>query len=459
MRWNLLARRWACLILGGALLMPYMMAGVLVAGWAQRDSATELLMPVQLGVFAGVLPVVALTGLFLPVRALEVNAAQSLLGAGVETAPQEGPRSWQERRRTAAWYTLHLAIGGVVSGCTLAIVPFTAVSTAVPFMGDPSEVLGVRVEPGWASIGWPFAGLAMLALLVLLVTWSGGLLARLAPALLGPTPAERLAAAEERARVLAQRNRLARELHDSVGHALSVVTLQAAAASRILDRDPGTAKTALRAIEESARAALEDLDHVLGVLREGHDRTPRATLADLDALVRSCGAEVRQDIGDLSSVPALVSREAYRIVQEALTNALKHGRGPVHLSAHVRDDSLHLRITNPLRSAAGSPTTSRTPYETRSGLDGPHAPSTLGSRDATGPNGDAGPLCPPDDRGGRGLDGPHASSTTLDSPDDRGGRGLDGIRERVRLLRGEVTAGPGSDGWQVAARLPLRSEA
>ncbi|MFI6711565.1 sensor histidine kinase [Nonomuraea sp. NPDC050478] len=398
MTWNRrLARRWACLILGGALLMPYMMAGVLIAGWAQRESTTLLLLPLQLGVFAAALPVVALTGLFLPVRALEVNAAQSLLGVAVETAPQEGRRSWQERRRTAAWYTLHLAIGGLASGCTLAIVPFTAVTMALPFTGDPADVLGVRVQPGWSAIGWPAAGLAMLALLVLLVSASGGLLARLAPALLGPTPAERLAAAESRARVLAQRNRLARELHDSVGHALSVVTLQAAAAGRVLDRDPGTARTALAAIEQSARAALEDLDHVLGVLRAGddRDRAPRATLADLDALVRSTGAEVRQEVGDLSSVPAVVSREAYRIVQEALTNAIRHGRGPISLSAHVRDGDLCLRIGN-----------------------------------RTGAN-----------HGTRG-----------------GGRGLEGMRERVRLLGGEITAGPDGGGWRVSARLPLRSE-
>ncbi len=401
------------------MLMPYMMTGVLISGVAQGESA-NLLLPVQIGVFGAMLPVIALTGLFLPVRSLEVNAAQGLLGARVETAPA-GPghtrRSWQERRRTAAWFTLHLAIGGIVSGFTLAVVPFTVFGLALPFTGAPTEMLGITVEPGWPAIGWAMSGLAALALLVAVAAGAGELLARLAPRLLGPTPAERLAAAEEHARTLAERNRLARELHDSVGHALSVVTLQAAAAGRVLDHDPATARSALAAIEQSARAALEELDHVLGVLREGEGRggtpgdarsrdgaaiagdgrTPQATLGDLDALVAASGAEVRREVGDLSGIPAMVSREAYRIVQEALTNAIKHGRGPVDLAAGVRDDVLDLQVTN-----------------------------RTGARD-----------------GGHGAGG--------------GGRGVAGMAERVRLLHGELDAGPVEGGWQVSVRLPLRS--
>ncbi|MEU8395286.1 histidine kinase [Nonomuraea sp. NPDC048892] len=404
MRRNL-PRRWACLVLGGALLMPYMMVGVLLSGLVHGRPA-DVLLPLEVGVFVAMLPVVAVTGLFLPVRALELNAAQGLLGARVETPPRQAGRSWQERRRTAAWFTLHLGVGGVVSGCTLAIVPFTMFTLVLPFTGG-TRMLGMDVGPGWPAVGWTLAGLALLAALVVLAAGAGELLARLAPVLLGPTPAERLAAAEERARTLAERNRLARELHDSVGHALSVVTLQAAAAGKVLDRDPGTARTALAAIEHSARAALEDLDHVLGVLRhealgegaldgEAGRRGPQATLADLGALVDASGAEVRQDVGDLSGVPAMVSREAYRILQEALTNAIRHGHGPVRLTAAVEDGELCLEVANDGRRAGTSLT---------------------------------------------------------------GGRGVAGMRERVRLLRGDLQAGPTEGGWQVTARLPLRSSA
>ncbi|GAA1683855.1 histidine kinase [Nonomuraea maheshkhaliensis] len=404
--------------------MPYMMVGVLVSGLVHGRPA-DVLLPLEVGVFVAVLPVVAVTGLFLPVRALELNAAQGLLGARVETPPRQAGRSWQERRRTAAWFTLHLGVGGVVSGCTLAIVPFTMFTLVLPFTGR-TRMLGMDVGPGWPAVGWALAGLPLLAALVVLAAGAGELLARLAPVLLGPTPAERLAAAEERARTLAERNRLARELHDSVGHALSVVTLQAAAAGKVLDRDPGTARTALAAIEHSARAALEDLDHVLGVLRHGEEprppaaadagssprdadaahekapggkagrRAPQATLADLGALVDASGAEVHQDVGDLSGVPAMVSREAYRILQESLTNAIRHGRGSVRLTAAVEDGELCLEVVNDGRRAG----TSRT-----------------------------------------------------------GGRGVAGMRERVRLLRGDLQAGPTEGGWQVTARLPLRSSA
>ncbi|MGI5291046.1 sensor histidine kinase [Nonomuraea polychroma] len=391
-----LFRRWTCLILGGALLMPYMMIGVLVSAVWQGEQA-NLLLPVQVGVFAAVLPVVAVTGLFLPVRGLEISAAQGLLGARVEAPPRQPERrSWQERRRTAAWFTLHLAVGGVVSGFTLAIVPFTVYTLVLPFTGRTAEVLGFTVTPGWAAALWALAGLALLATLVATAAGAGALLARLAPVLLGPTPSERLAAAEEHARTLAERNRLARELHDSVGHALSVVTLQAAAAGRVLDRDPATARTALAAIEESARAALDELDHVLGLLRHGAEterRSPAGTLADLGELVAASGVQVRQEVGDLSGVPAAVSREAYRILQEALTNAIKHGRGPVRLSAAVHGDDLRLEVTNP-----------------------------GGGNDARS-----------------------------------GGRGVAGMRERVRLLRGDLEAGPAGAGWTVTVRLPLRS--
>ncbi|GAA0919113.1 histidine kinase [Nonomuraea longicatena] len=379
--------------------MPYMMAGVLVLGWLAGQSV-NLLLPLQLGVFAAVLPVVALTGLFLPVRALEVSVAQGLLGVPVETPPRESRRSWQERRRTAAWFTLHLGLGGLVSGCTLAIVPFTAASLVLPWR-DPMGPFGG--SPSSLGLPWPtwtLSGLALLVVLVFLVGGAGALLAPAAPALLGPTPAERLAEAEDRARTLAERNRLARELHDSVGHALSVVTVQAAAAGRVLESDPATARNALAAIEQSARSALEDLDHVLGVLREeAAGRGPQATLADLGRLVEASGARVEAEVGDLSSVPALVSREAYRIAQEALTNAIRHGDGPVRITAAVTGPDLTLEVTN--------------------------RPAPSAAPDMAAPG---------------------------------GGRGLTGMRERVRLLRGDFAAGSdGGGGWRVSVRLPLRS--
>ncbi|GAA4228921.1 signal transduction histidine kinase [Streptosporangium album] len=385
--------RWTCLILGGALAMPYMMVGTVLSGLLRPpETADYTLLSPQPVVFASVLPLIALTGLFLPVRALELTAARGLLGAEIAPSPSRPGRTWAERRRTAAWFTLHLAVGAVMAGTTLALVPFAAWLSLLPLLGDPLAMFGATLKAGWSSVWGPVAAVVALVLLVYAAAGAGALLARLAPALLGPAPADRLAALEERARHLATRNRLARELHDSVGHALNVVIIQAGAAGRVLDRDPQAARAALSAIEESARSALEDLDHVLGVLREEESdgRAPARTLADLPELIRSTGATT-EITGELVTLPALVSREAYRIVQEALTNAIRHGSGPVRLTAAVHDDHLEVRVRNRIRRRAG-----RT-----------------------------------------------------------GGRGVTGMRERVTLLGGQLETGPVDSEWQVTARLPL----
>jgi signal transduction histidine kinase len=392
--------RWTCLILGGALLMPYMMAGQVAATLIRMaPQAGNPLLAVQPLVFVCVLPLVALTGLVLPVRALEITAARGLLGAEIDPLPATAGRTWAERRRTAAWFTLHLAIGGVVAGVTLALVPFALWLGMLTFVGDPLG-LGTAFLPGPPSYLWGApAAVACLVAPGYLAAGAGRLLAGIAPRLLGPSAADRLAAAEERARMLAARNRLARELHDSVGHALSVVTVQAGAAGRVLDSDPPAVRQALAAIERQARAALEELDHVLGVLRAQDDAQDGAregsarSLADLAELTGPAGADAEVS-GDLEALPTAISREGYRIVQEALTNSLRHGAGPARLSLVARPGRLEITVVNPVGPQPG--------------------------------------------RGGSG------------------GRGLAGIRERVSLLGGEMHAGRDQQEWLVRVRLPLR---
>lgn len=347
------------------------------------------------------LPVV--TGMLAPVREIEVAAARRLLGAelrGVEV--HHGPLSWSTRWRSAAWFVAHLVIGFVIGALTLVMPPAVLSACYAPFSsGDVQLGQLDAMVPGGPQSAWivPLALLAPVAL-ILLATSAGALLGRLAPRLLGPSQAERLAALERRAVHLAERNRLARELHDSVGHALSIVTVQAGAASRVLGSDPQFARQALAAIETAARNGLRDLDHVLGLLRDdgAAARAPTPTLADLQRLVassRSAGIDVTAELsGQLDEVPQAVSREAYRIVQESLTNAARHaGRAPVSLRLNVGVDDLELELTNPLDASQ------------------PQRPG--------------------------------------------GGRGLNGIRERVTGLRGHVTAGPDADHWRVSVRLPL----
>ena len=162
----------------------------------------------------------------------------------------------------------------------------------------------------------------------------------------------RLAAAEERARI-------ARELHDVVAHAVSVIVVQAQGAQRVLVGEQEPVRDALGSIEASGRQALVELRRMLGILRRGDEElalTPQASLRHLDGLVehvREAGMPVELRIeGDPEPLPPGVDVSAYRIVQEALTNALKHA-GPARASVVVRygPDELELEISDDGRSS------------------------------------------------------------------------------------------------------------
>ena len=145
---------------------------------------------------------------------------------------------------------------------------------------------------------------------------------------------------------------LARELHDSVGHSVTAAVLQASAARRVLTADPAFADDALRAIEEQGREALEELDRVLAVLRDEDGGTrPAPTLDDVDALLartRAAGVQIAITRGgDFERVPAAVGREAYRVLQEALTNVMRHASGATAtVSLAVGERSLDLSVDN-----------------------------------------------------------------------------------------------------------------
>jgi signal transduction histidine kinase len=137
------------------------------------------------------------------------------------------------------------------------------------------------------------------------------------------------AQAEERA-VFGERVRIARELHDVVAHHVSVMGIQASAARRAMDKDPGKARTALTAVEQGARTAVDELHRMLGALRASDDPAPSAAagIEGVEALtdrVRDAGLAADFAVyGDPVPLPASVSLAAYRIVQEAVTNTLKH---------------------------------------------------------------------------------------------------------------------------------------
>jgi len=395
-------RRYAYLLIGAALVPPYGTLAGFVVPALEGGIGDVAAWAVAISVCAVVLPIA--TGMLAPVRALEIAAARLLLDVEAGAAEvADGEASWPTRRRSATWFVAHLVVGGVIGTLTVVLPPAVVAACYAPFTsGDVQLGQLDPTVPGGPGSAWivPLALLAPLALIYAAAA-SGAGLARIAPRLLGPSPAERLAALERHAMRLAERNRLARELHDSVGHALSIVTVQAGAAGRVLDSDPAFARQALTDIESSARDGLRDLDHVLGLLREdAPSRAPTPTLADLPRLVdstRSAGIEVTATLtGPVDEVPRAVSREAYRIVQESLTNAARHaGRVPVSLVLTVGAEHLDLELTNPFDVSR---------------------PSRAG-----------------------------------------GGRGLAGVRERVTSLRGQVSAGPEAGAWRVAVRLPLHS--
>jgi signal transduction histidine kinase len=189
------------------------------------------------------------------------------------------------------------------------------------------------------------------------------------------TRAEVLARDQEesaRAAVALERARIARELHDLVAHALAVVVLQAQAAQRVLDTDTQAAQRALLAVEQTGREGLTELRRMLDILVvdvPAQDLDPAPGLGQLDALadrVRQAGVSVTVSVeGDPRPLPAAVDLSAYRIVQEALTNVLKHAAhatasvgiptGPARSSSTCAMTAVPAAPTQAIRPATPSP--------------------------------------------------------------------------------------------------------
>jgi signal transduction histidine kinase len=224
---------------------------------------------------------------------------------------------------------------------------------------------------------------------------------------------ERERETNERRAVTEERERIARELHDVVTHHVSVIVIQAGAAIRALDRRPDDARQALTAIDGTARQALSDMRRMLGILGSTPDATePRtaegdAALAPMPGLgnlgqlleqVRAAGLPVELSVtGQAHALDPGIELSAYRIVQEALTNTLKHAHGArARVDVRYGSDTLEVRVT---------------------------------------------------DEGGSGERGIGVAGEP--------GHGLIGMRERVALFGGELDAGPQPGGFRVVARLPL----
>jgi signal transduction histidine kinase len=212
--------------------------------------------------------------------------------------------------------------------------------------------------------------------------------------------AEREAQRERLLATATERARIARDLHDSAGHAISVIAVRAGAARLRHHQDPDRSLAALEAIEELARQTAAEIDRLVGTLREGGSTNGAVEappgLASLDTLIahhQAAGLKVALDAsGAPRPLGAAADQAAYRILQEALTNAARHGTGSARVELAFRDTAVELGVTNPVPARS--------------------------------------------------------------SPRSGGGHGLIGMRERATLLGGSLDAERANGAFRLRARIP-----
>ncbi len=286
---------------------------------------------------------------------------------------------------------------------------------------DRQSLFGMLAALAWVAtdllvLGTPSVGSVIAAGLVLLLWYIGrrvrfrGEYLRVLEERAAALEREKTAGAERA--VAEERTRIARELHDVVAHQLSLMTVQAGAAQTVAKSDPNAAAEAMTAVQKAGRQAMAEMRHLLGVLRpttDGDDLLPQPGTADLQRLVaqvREAGPTVNLEIsGNLAGLPARLDLAIYRIVQEALTNVIKHAGAEATATVSVErsDHQVDIKVRD---TGHGDP-----PEQTET------APAT------------------------------------------RPGHGLVGMRERVDKLGGMLVAGPlESGGFEVHAVLPVTEE-
>lgn len=284
--------------------------------------------------------------------------------------------------------------GPVIAGAIIAL--FTFAMRAGPWRAGAAAgvgLLGAYVSYVLGGNPWlpHVAATGFLALAAAVVAFGTAARARAAA-----VRASRERAVEREQRLAEEeRLRVAREVHDVVAHSLAMINVQAGVAAHVADRKPEQAKEALLAIKDASRTALHDLRAALGVLRTG-DRAPVPSLDRVDELIDATSSTgLRVDLhGDPGELPAQVGAAAYRIVQESLTNVVRHARDATAAVVRLtrREDMLVIEVSD----------------------DG----------------------APPEEV--------------------HGGNGLRGMRERAEALGGTLVAAPGERGFLVRAELPLQ---
>lgn len=292
---------------------------------------------------------------------------------------------------TAAWGTRTvLWMGG---GSTLAGGVIAGVYLAVLF--DSGMIQDEQAALRRLALGVLMGSSVLFSLVI---SWGAGLLWRVV--LNGRRTREAQIAAEAVAAAEQERVRIARDMHDVVAHSLAVVIAQSDGARYAAAADPAQATAALTTIGQTARSALADVRLLLAQLRHRQGQGPQPTLADLETLygqVRAAGIEPRVTVDPMppGEPPAAIQLAVYRILQEALTNALRHGGGDVDVHLAWEMDRVRIRVENAVTGDAS------------------------------------------------------ASAGT------GGGHGIIGMRERAQLVGGTLSAGRDHDRFVVDAALPI----
>jgi signal transduction histidine kinase len=322
------------------------------------------------------------------------------------------------RRRLSFFALAPLLTAGIVlvlwqlePGNTVVLIPIVALAEFAA-RGDRRRSLwiGLTVSPCVVVSVMPFADSTSEFVSVVVRNFAFCLLALAAGDIVRSRreAVERLIAVREQEalrRLGDERLRIARDVHDVVGHAMVAINVQAGVAAHLIDRDPEQARAAMRAIKATSGEALNDMRATLGVLRDPGAAAPfepATGLRDLDELaagLRAAGVHVSLEVADLERVPSGVHAAGYRIVQEALTNVLRHAdASAVRVSVIGDEDAVRIEVVDDGTGAAA-------------GADG------AGS-----------------------------------------GSGLRGMRERAAALHGTLESGPAAGGgWRVLARLPIRA--
>jgi signal transduction histidine kinase len=316
-----------------------------------------------------------------------------------------------------AYYTIGFSDGPGWIGLFVALYTLTAYGDgrrSLAIAGGGITVLTIGwlvaatgIEPA-AAIGWVFFRIAASVMAAALGESVRSRHVIAAEALERARQAERTREEAARSRVDAERLRIAREVHDTVAHAIAIINVQAGVTAYLLDKRPDSAREALVTIEQTSTQALHEMRAVLGVLRDSDNgRVPHPGLGqvnELTAMAREAGLDITLEMSSSTTpLPSAVDHTAYRILQESITNVIRHvGPTRVTVALDYGTDALEVRVT---------------------------------------------------DEGDQGACGDDAAGVrTPVEP----GRGIIGMRERCGLLGGQLTAGPRPcGGFEVTARLPL----